>query len=55
MLSPNNKTDLGIHPVAILLQDDNKWVRSRSYSFRIIIDQLKSEEDPDALAIALKK
>ena len=38
VLTPNNKTDLGIHPVAILLQDDNHWVRSRSYSFKIIID-----------------
>ncbi len=55
MLSPNNKTDLGIHPVAIILQDDNKWMRSRSYSFKIIIDQFKSQEDPDALAISLNK
>jgi hypothetical protein len=55
VLSPNNKTDLGIHPVAIILQDDNKWMRSRSYSFKIIIDQLKLEEDPDALAITLNK
>ena len=38
VLTSSNKTDIGIHPVAILLQDDNKWVRSRSYNFKIIID-----------------
>ena len=55
VLTPNNKTDLGIHPVAILLQDDNKWVRSRSYSFKIIIGEPKVLEDPQALALAMKK
>jgi hypothetical protein len=55
LLTPNNKTDLGIHPVAILLQDDNHWMRSRSYSFKIIIDQQKKEKDPQAMALAMKK
>ena len=41
--------------MAILLQDDNKWVRSRTYNFKIIIDQPKIVEDPQARAIALKK
>jgi hypothetical protein len=54
LLTPNNKTDLGIHPVAIILQDKNKWMRSRSYSFKIIIDQQKIEDDQQAKALALK-
>jgi hypothetical protein len=54
LLTPNNKTDLGIHSVAIILQDNNKWMRSRSYSFKIIIDQQKVEDDQKAKALALK-
>ena len=28
VLNPNNKTDIGIHLVSIVLQDDNRWVKS---------------------------
>ena len=41
--------------MAILLQDDNHWVRSKSFSFKIIITQAKKIGDPVAEALALKK
>lgn len=47
--------DLGVHSVTIILQDDNRWVLSSSYNFKIIIGLPKEELDAQALAIKKKK
>ncbi len=52
-MNPNKKTDIGFHSATVILQDDNHWILSSSYKFKIIIAQPK--EDPDALALAIKK
>ena len=55
VLKPNNKTDLGVHQVSILLQDDNRWIRSKSYQFKITISQLSEAEVGKIKMVKAKK
>ncbi len=52
-MTPQKKTDLGVHSATIILKDDNRWVLTSSYKFKIIIGLPK--EELEALALAIKK